>query len=261
MSSPADVRAPAAAPNGVVPLSMQRRIGVLGVTVAASISTYTVVNLAVASARVDRTLATSIDAFVPFDAAGIIPYGGIYAIALTPACLITDRRLLDRCALGFAVLLLCALPVWVLWPVTVPRTPSTGDGLLDWGVALMRWLDPPMNCLPSMHVGETILAAYFCGRMDRRAGLGVGVLAAAVWWSTMALDQHWFLDGLAGAILAVVVGSTVLAVRPLPAAAFTPAPRRHLLWALALYAVMFAGVSMPWWLGWATAEQLRAMTP
>jgi len=243
------------------PLTPQRRLAVLLATMAVSVGTYTSLNLHLAGTSVTRTLETPVDALVPLDVIAMLPYGGIYAIALTPACLITDRRLLDRCAVGYLLLLALALPIWLLWPVTVPRGPAFGNGLLDWGLTFVRWMDPPTNCFPSMHVAETVLAAWFCWRMDRRVGAAVGALALSVWWSTMALDQHWFLDGLVGGLLAVLVGVGVLAVRPLPAVAFAPGPRRHLLWAAALYVAMFVVVGLPWALGWASADDLRALTP
>ncbi|MEC7946193.1 MAG: phosphatase PAP2 family protein [Myxococcota bacterium] len=232
----------------------------LVLTVLGSVGLYATLNHHLASAAAARTLSSPIDDLVPFNIHGMFLYGGIYAIALTPACLIEDRRLLMRCALGFMLLLASAIPFWLLWPVTVPRTPLAGDGLLQWGLAFVRWADPPMNCFPSMHVGETVLAAYFCARMDRRAGLLVGLLALGVWWSTMAIDQHWFVDGLVGAALALVVGFAVLAVRPLPPGAFQPASLVRLLWAVGLYIVMFSALALPWLAGWATAPDLRSLT-
>jgi len=248
-------------PEPLMKLTMMRRMVVLTTTVLVSVGLYSIINHFLVPREVSRTLETSIDTMVPFNPNGMFFYGGIYAVALSPACLVLDRRLLMRCALGFGILLALAVPFWLLWPVTVPRSPLEGDGLLLWGVAFVRWADPPMNCFPSMHVGETVLAAYFCARMDRRVGIAVGLFAAGVWWSTMAIDQHWFVDGLVGAGLALGVGHAVLAVRPLPRVAFTAASPVRMLWAFALYVTMFTALALPWWMGWATAGDLRALTP
>ena len=160
-------------------------LGVLG-GVALAMGVYTGVNYAVAETTPTRMLPSVIDDQIPFIAEAMLVYGGIYALALTPLCLLADRRVLARGALAYAILLGAALPVWVLWPVTVPRAPIVVDDLWSWAVAFMRYVDPPANCFPSMHVGETVLAALMCWRMDRITGAVVGVFAVLVWWSTMA---------------------------------------------------------------------------
>jgi membrane-associated phospholipid phosphatase len=213
---------------------------------------YTGVNYAVAETAPTRVLPTMIDTAVPFCAEAMLIYGGIYALALSPLCLLADRRMLLRGALAYVVLLGSALPFWVFWPVTVPREPVPVHDLWTWAVAFMRYVDPPANCFPSMHVGETVLAALMCWRMDRTTGVLVGVLAALVWWSTLALDQHWFVDGLFGAVLAIVADAVAFRWRPLPRAAFARQSRKHLLWAAGLFVLQFVTVAIPWWFDIAT---------
>ena len=161
----------------IQPVSPTLRLGVLlgGVTLAMGV--YTGVNYAVAETTPTRMLPSVIDDQIPFIAEAMLVYGGIYALALTPLCLLADRRVLARGALAYAILLGAALPVWVLWPVTVPREPIVVDDLWSWAVAFMRYVDPPANCFPSMHVGETVLAAdvlahgphHRSGRVSSRA--------------------------------------------------------------------------------------------
>ncbi len=230
-------------------LTLPARLGILALAMLGSVAVYTGINLAMAAQPLVRTLPTAVDAWVGFTPAAVLLYLGIYAIAATPACLVADRRLLLRGVLAYGLLLLSGVPFWLLWPVTVPRSPVPVTDLFTWGVALMRWIDPPANCFPSMHVGETVLAAILCGALDRRVGAAIGALALGVWWSTMALDQHWFLDGLAGALVAAAVGLGVLRIRPLPPGAFVALPLRNLWWAVALYALQFLAAALPWWLG------------
>lgn len=232
----------------IQPVPPTLRLGVLLGGVALAMGIYTGVNYAVAETTPTRILPTIVDEQIPFIAEAMLVYGGIYALALTPLCLLADRRVLARGALAYAILLGAALPVWVLWPVTVPREPIVVDDLWSWAVAFMRYVDPPANCFPSMHVGETVLAALMCWRMDRITGSIVGVFAGLVWWSTMALDQHWFVDGLFGATLAIVADAVAFRWRPLPRTAFARLSRWHLLWAAGLYWVQFVIVATPWWL-------------
>jgi membrane-associated phospholipid phosphatase len=194
-------------------------------------------------------LPTGVDELVPFSTESVLVYGGIYALALTPLCLLRDRQVLLRSAAAYGLLLLAAVPWWFLMPVTVPRVPVPVDDVLSWGVAFVRYFDPPANCFPSMHVGETVLAALICWRLDRSTGAVVGLLAGLVWWSTLALDQHWFVDGLFGAGLAVLVDALCFRWRPLPRESWSRLSRWNLLWCLALYLAQFVVAAAPWWLG------------
>ncbi len=234
------------------------RIGILLVGMSLSVGVYSAINTWVDSHLSPRMLPTPIDDLVPFVTASVLAYGGIYALALTPLCLLQDRRVLMRSAAAYGVLLASAVPWWFLFPVTVPRTPVPVEDVLSWGVAFVRYFDPPTNCFPSMHVGETVLAALICWRLDRPTGAAVALLTLLVWWSTLALDQHWFVDGLFGAGLAVVVDAICFRWRPLPPEAWNRMSRWYLLWAVALYLAQFVTAAAPWWLGLATPAALGA---
>lgn len=235
------------------------RWGMLAACLGSSVGTYTLINLAMEGSTEARQLPTLLDSMVPLSPPAVAVYLGIYALAVTPVCLVADRRVLLRGAGAYATLLLAGVPFWVLWPVTVPREPLPVVDLWTWGVALMRFVDPPLNCFPSMHVGETVIATLLSWRLDRWVGLGVGVMAGLVWWSTLALDQHWFVDGLFGAGLAVAVDAVWFRLRPLPSAAWARRSRTFVLAAVALYAVQFALAAAPWLLGLATPADVGAV--
>lgn len=237
-------------PTDHQPASVRLRLGLVASGVGFAVATYGVTNEVMARTELTRTLSTPIDEAVGFHPELMIFYGGIYALALTPVCLLTDRRVLMRGAAAYALLLLSAVPWWVLWPVTVPRSPVVVDGLFTWGVAFMQHLDPPANCFPSMHVGETVLAARLCWRHDRRTGAVVGALALGVWLSTLGLDQHWFVDGLFGTVLALAADALCFGWRPLPASAFRRGSRWNLGYSGALYLAMFFAFASPYWFGW-----------
>jgi len=244
------------APTHPIPLGL--RLGVLAVGLGLSMGIYTTVNLAVSETAPTRVLPSMLDSLVPFCAEAMLVYGGIYALALSPLCLLADRRVLMRGAAAYAILLLAAVPFWILWPVTVPRSPVPVHDVWTWGVAFMRFIDPPANCFPSMHVGETVLAALLCWRLDRQTGVVVGILAALVWWSTLALDQHWFVDGLFGAGLAMAAEAICFRWRPMPKEAWQRSSRWNLLWPVGLYLAMFLSAAVPWWLGLATPADVGA---
>lgn len=245
-------------PAATQPVSLPLRLGVLTVAMTLALGIYSSVNFAVAEGMPTRVLPTVFDDLVPFCAEAMLAYGGIYALALSPICLLADRRVLMRGVSAYSILLLSAVPVWILWPVTVPRAPVAVHDLWTWAVALMRYIDPPANCFPSMHVGETVLAALMCWRLDRPTGAVVAVLAVVVWWSTLALNQHWFVDGLFGACLAVVADAVCFRWRPLPKDAYSRLSRWCLLWSLGLYVSQFLLFASPWWFDLISPAELGA---
>ena len=104
---------------------------------------------------------------------------------------------------------------------------------------ILRSVDPPVNCLPSMHVAVATLAGLLIRRADALVGNVFLVLIPFIWYSTMALDQHWFVDGLVGMVLAVTVEQVTLRWMKLPRSSSDPQPQGHL-----------AGLDPTWWLSW-----------
>ncbi|MCP4804868.1 MAG: phosphatase PAP2 family protein [Proteobacteria bacterium] len=190
-----------------------------------------------------------VDGWVPFSAPWVVLYLFLIPQIFSPVFIIEKRPLLLRAALAFSLLILAGTPFWALYPVTVPRADVPVVDLWTYGVALTRMIDPPTNCLPSMHVAEACFSALLVRRLDRPIGnilLGTTVL---IWYSTLALDQHWFADGVLGIAMAFAVDQ--LAYRGLDPAVFVSKPRVwHLGW-LGLFVALFLAAASGWWLGWA----------
>jgi len=195
-------------------------------------------------------LPTPIDAWVPLTPAAVLLYLWLVPQALIPLAIVEDRRVLFRGAIAYLALTLTGLPFWLLWPVTVPRDPVAVTDLFTWGLTFTWWLDPPTNCFPSMHVAASFLAARIVQRCDAALGRLMLVGAAGITWSTLALDQHWLLDGVAGFALALAVDGAVFGWRPLPPDAMRAGPRRRLVWLVCLYVALIGAIGLPWWMGW-----------
>lgn len=192
-------------------------------------------------------LPTAVDAWVPFSPPWILVYAGLYPILFAPMVVIVDRRVALRASLGMVAIVLMAVPEWLLWPVTVPRVPVPVTDVWTHALALIRSMDPPTNCFPSMHVATSTFAALCVLRHDRAAGAWTLGLAMGVWYASLAVGQHWFVDGLAGALMAL--GVDVWVYRGLPETAFARTPRwRHGIW-LGLYAALWLGVAGAYWVG------------
>ena len=73
------------------------------------------------------------------------------------------------------------------------------DSFQRWAFAaeVTKW-----DCMPSAHVGVAIACAVYAFRLDRRWGLALLPLCAAIVFSTVYLRYHYVVDAVAGAALA-----------------------------------------------------------
>ncbi|MCO4762567.1 MAG: phosphatase PAP2 family protein [Myxococcales bacterium] len=231
------ISSPDGPPSAVQPVTLRTLTALLLGLAFVLFGTYSIIGMRQAAVAV-HTLATPIDDLITFSAPWVVIYFGLYPILFAPMVTIVDRRVAVRTCIGMSLLVLICAPFWLLWPVTVPRTPLDVVDPWTWGLHVIRALDPPTNCLPSMHVAGSTFAALCVWRHDKWPGTGTMLLAMGIWYASVAVDQHWFVDGLAGAGLALAIDRFIY--RGVPTAAFVPRDRRgHWLW-LGLYAALLA---------------------
>lgn len=207
---------------------------------------------AVGAVQVDAELHTLRS---PLDVVPLMPwtvalYLFLYAQVVAPLAVISDRRVLRRGLACYALLVVSGMPFWWFFPVTVPREPVAVHDLWTYGLAVTRYVDPPTNCFPSMHVAESVAAAVLIWRHHKALGVAWGIGALAVAFSTLSLGQHWVADAVFGAVLGVAAVQFVFWRWPVPAEAERPLPLHHNLWPLLWFAVLFLGCAAPWWFGW-----------
>ena len=201
-----------------------------------------------------HTLETALDRAIPFSPPWVLLYGGLYPVVIAPLLILSDRRIAMRGALGIAIVVFSGVPFWLAYPVSVPRPPVEVVDTWTWALAVVRYLDPPTNCFPSMHVAEAAFASLMVWRHDRAWGSALLLATAAIWYSSLAIGQHWFVDGLVGIAIALVAHLVVF--RGIPREAFVSRDRRwHLAW-VGLYVALFVGFASPWWFGWIDPAQL-----
>ena len=191
-------------------------------------------------------LPTVIDDWVPFSLAWLPLYIFMLPMSWAPACTFVDRRCLKRWVVSVVLMYVIAVPIWLLMPVTVPRGSVPVTDYWTFAFDILRSIDPPVNCLPSMHVAVATLAGLLIRRADALVGHLFLVLIPFIWYSTMALDQHWFVDGLVGMVLAVAVEQMTHRWMKIPAEAQVTLDRRaHLAW-IGPYFVVLAAVGLVW---------------
>jgi len=101
--------------------------------------------------------------------------------------------------------MLICLPVFVLFPVQMPRELFYGAHAVSWADGFWHWFDAPRNCLPSLHAANCLLLMHF--NRTRPAPLLHGVLAAGIIASTLLVKQHYAVDILAGAFVYAVTAA------------------------------------------------------
>ncbi len=205
-------------------------------------------------------LYTPIDGAIPFAPAFMYGYEAVYTALLYPLFTVRCQRLFRRVALGYFAVATACVAVWLAFPVSAASLRgdvTTLDMTVfhEWGVRTNYALDPPLNCFPSLHQAIAVLAALCAYKARPLFGLlGLGG-ASVVFVSICAVKQHYFLDGVAGTVLAVAVYLTLLhgydrEAGPAARVAYTwrgPACylALHLTVVAAFWAVFLAGVQ-PW---------------
>lgn len=165
------------------------------------------------------------DAALPLDASipfwpGLMPvYLLAYIVTLGLFFISLKPDFLNRAYATFIVTNAVAFLFFALFPVLGPPREGllTGVGTSTDGLlALMHALDSRYNALPSLHVANPWLVALLCTREKGLSGMTVffWLLALAISAATLFVRQHYFLDVLSGAFLAVICFAIMKQPRP-----------------------------------------------
>jgi membrane-associated phospholipid phosphatase len=76
---------------------------------------------------------------------------------------------------------------------------------VSWGITLNQFLDPPYNCFPSLHVGNSYIAAF--GILAAGTSLGIFAMgwATLIAISTVVVRHHFFVDVVAGFAMSIAL--------------------------------------------------------
>ena len=145
----------------------------------------------------------AVDRAVPFSTDWIFIYSMAYPVCLSPVFLVTLPRLRTACA-AYTLAICTSLCIFVVFPVFIER-PEPDAAALGAGLTrFTRLIDQPFNCFPSLHVSLDFLAAFFTWTQRPRVGLALLVAALVISYSTMVVKQHYFLDAVAGILVAML---------------------------------------------------------
>lgn len=166
---------------------------------------------------------TMVDAWVPFQPFWLIPYLSLWVyVGIAPGL---QRNFRDLFVYGLwaGALCLTGLALFALWPTRIPLQPLDHGGFP--GFELLRGIDAAGNACPSMHVAIAIFTACWIEHIFSSAR-APALLRAINWawflaitYSTLATNQHVFLDAVGGTVLGAVFAWASLRWRPVSVSA------------------------------------------
>ena len=188
-----------------------------------------------------RSLATPVDALIPFWPIAIWVYASVYPAFLGPVLLVQSPARFRRIGWSLICVIVICVACFALFPVeTASLRQSVPTGALanpsrsftHWGIELLFALDPPRNAFPSLHVALATVISLGVGRSlgvaqtpswheptmreattttkteGEMKALGTPWRAyswlAAVFVSVLLVRQHYVVDALAGLALGVL---------------------------------------------------------
>lgn len=153
-----------------------------------------------------RSLATPLDARIPFVPASIVVYAGVYILITLPVFLVESRALFARVVVAYLFVVFVCLLSFALFPVSgAALRPDLSEleihPFLLWGLKTNYGLDPPVNLFPSMHLAGATIAALSVGKARRRDGWIAGAAVVPVAIAVCTVKQHFWVDAVAGIAL------------------------------------------------------------
>ncbi len=190
----------------------------------------------------------ALDRIWPLVPVWAIVYGALYLfLILLPIFVVRSQELIRRTVRAYLLIWITAYGFFfVAYPTAAPRPDQvSGEGFVVWGLRALYSADPPYNCFPSLHVAHSFVSALAVSRVHRRLGIMALISATLVALSTLFTKQHYVLDVVAGAVLAVVAYGIFVARCP---AHQIPDLDRHVAPALALFvsAIVAGGLGVSW---------------
>ncbi|MEW5847676.1 MAG: phosphatase PAP2 family protein [Myxococcota bacterium] len=170
-------------------------------------SGYLVLNRLMMDAPRPWDLSLPLEHRVPFIPELLATYGLAYLMVAVLALVIHGEKLVRHTVRAFATTCLLQLVCFALFPVRMTERPELlPDGTFWHDVGTFWfWLDRPTNLFPSAHVSMSVLSALFFRDVNPWLGRLAGGLAAFVAVSVVLVRQHYVLDTVAGAALALAV--------------------------------------------------------
>jgi membrane-associated phospholipid phosphatase len=155
---------------------------------------------------------TAIDRSAPFLPWTVFFYVSDYVLVILAFVLCRTRESAIRFfGAQMSVIIFATFLHWAV-PIAFPRElyplPPDVSLLPRFVLSFVRGVDAPTSCVPSLHVADSMLAAFLMRRERPKLFPWLMLWAVAIAISTLTTKQHYFVDVLTGTALALVAAIT-----------------------------------------------------
>ena len=147
----------------------------------------------------------ALDDLMPLRPGWMLVYGSLYMSGfLLPLAVIRGVGLIHQTLKAYLFVMMVSYACFLLYPTVAPRNEAVSvTSFAEWSLKLFYDIDQPFGCFPSLHVAYAFVAALACFRMHRQVGIAASAWAALIGVSTVYTKQHYVVDAIAGAVIAV----------------------------------------------------------
>ena len=148
------------------------------------------------------------DRGIPLLAESIWVYLSIYFMYGITYYLAKDHLNLSKYLYASLFQVIISVSIFLVWPTTYPRhlypLPNGIDRNTEFIFSLIRNIDTPASCCPSLHVSTAFLTSFIFLEEQKRKFPLFFIWAVIISLSTLSTKQHYFWDVLGGFIVAVL---------------------------------------------------------
>ena len=146
-----------------------------------------------------------LDQRIPFIPEFVFVYLCIYPLFLLPFFYIRNSAFFRIFSLAYITVMLVCYATYLTYPTAMQRPTFEVDSFATWALNIVYTTDKPLNCLPSMHVAMSLLAALTLLEVHLVRGLLALSLTILIAVSTVLIKQHYILDVVGGMFLTLFV--------------------------------------------------------
>lgn len=150
-----------------------------------------------------------IDVLIPFSSHAVWLYLSFFLII--PICfLYAPCSKVCWMSICFVVIAIIAGGCYFFYPTYIISPIDTGTSLSSYLLTQLMTIDVPRNCCPSLHVALTVIVIWGClNKQNRISNFLLVLWGVGICFSVLQLKRHFFIDFIAGGVLALCVGYSV----------------------------------------------------
>jgi membrane-associated phospholipid phosphatase len=144
------------------------------------------------------------DRLIPFIDWTIWIYASQYLLLYGCFLGVNSARTISRLVYAISLASMLAFCVFLIYPTEFPRSLAAEERSPTFAFRFLYSIDSAANCFPSLHVALAWLSALSLRDERRKAGAMAMVWATLISISTLTTKQHYFVDLVGGAGLALL---------------------------------------------------------